>query len=48
MKRIKWLDVGKGITIFFVLIGHVLGGLHEVKEFQQYDTLIKILQSLIF
>lgn len=48
MKRIEWLDFGKGITIFFVLLGHVFNGLLETKGFEKYNLVSEIFVAIIF
>lgn len=48
MKRIEWLDFGKGITIFFVLLGHVFNGLLETKGFEKYNLVSEEFVAIIF
>lgn len=38
MKRITWVDFGKGFTIFFVLLAHVFSGIYSTKIYHSYDT----------
>ncbi|WP_165213052.1 acyltransferase family protein [Streptococcus tangpeifui] len=38
MKRIQWLDFGKGFTIFLVLIGHVFKGMQTSGAFEAYHN----------
>ncbi len=38
MKRIQWLDFGKGFTIFLVLVGHVFKGMQQSGAFEAYHA----------
>ncbi len=38
MKRIQWLDFGKGFTIFLVLVGHVFKGMQTSGAFEVYHN----------
>lgn len=33
MKRIEWVDFGKGFTIFLVVVGHVFSGMFQSRSF---------------
>lgn len=48
MKRIGWVDFGKGITIFFVMLAHVLEGVYKTGNYTQYNNLSKVLMGIIF
>lgn len=48
MKRIGWVDFGKGITIFLVLLVHVIEGVYKTGNYDQYNDLSRILMGLIF
>lgn len=47
-KRIEWIDFGKGITILFVMIAHVIGGVFKTDGFGNYDSISKISMAIIF
>lgn len=48
MKRIEWVDFGKGFTILFVVLSHVLDGLHKTAGLESYENVTKILMAVIF
>lgn len=48
MKRIEWIDFGKGFTIFLVVIGHVLLGLYQSNRFIDNNDFILILTQSIY
>lgn len=48
MERIKWIDFGKGFTIFFVLVGHCISNMYVSHDFTEYDILSKALMTVIF
>lgn len=37
MRRIDWIDFGKGFTIFFVLVAHTFSGIYATNLFKNYD-----------
>lgn len=47
-KRIEWIDFGKGITILFVMLAHVIGGVFKTDGFGNYDSISKISMAIIF
>lgn len=47
MKRIDWIDFGKGLTIFFVVVAHCLSDLLESHHFGNYDLLSQFLLGII-
>lgn len=48
MERIKWVDFGKGFTIFFVLVGHCISNTYVSHNFTEYDIFSEVLMTLIF
>jgi len=48
MERVKWVDFGRGITIFFVLMGHCISNLYVSHQFSQFDLISKIMMTFIF
>lgn len=48
MKRIEWVDFGKGLTIFFVLLVHVIEGVYKTDAFSNYDEFSEITMAIIF
>ena len=42
MKRIDWVDFGKGFSIFLVLVGHVLLGLFQSNKFTNSNEALMI------
>jgi len=46
--RIQWLDFGKGFTIFFVLVVHVVEGMYKTGQFSKYNILSELLMCSIF
>lgn len=47
-KRIEWIDFGKGITMFFVVFGHVLKGIYETGNYSKYNFFLEIMLMVIF
>ena len=47
-KRIMWLDFAKGITVFLVVIVHVVEGIYKTEMYHQYDTFSEITMGLLF
>lgn len=47
MKRVAWVDFGKGITILFVVLVHVLGGIFKTPGYGEYDDITKISMAII-
>lgn len=47
-KRIKWIDFGKGFTIFLVVLGHVLSGIYSHGLYPTYRDELMIFSDLIF
>lgn len=48
MKRIEWLDFGKGITIFFVMLVHIIEGIYNTEGYAQYKLISEVAMALIF
>ena len=48
MKRIEWIDFGKGFTIFLVVLGHVFLGFFQSKSFIESKNLIFILTQSMY
>lgn len=48
LKRIEWVDFGKGFTILFVILSHVLDGVHKTAGFGSYDSITKVLMAISF
>ena len=48
MKRIEWIDFGKGFTIFLVVIGHVLLGLYQSNRFVDTNDFILFLTQSVY
>lgn len=48
MKRITWVDFGKGFTIFFVLAVHCIDELYATNLFPNYAFLSKLLMAIIY
>ena len=48
MKRIEWIDFGKGFTIFLVVVGHVFSGMFQSKSFIESKNLIFILTQSMY
>ena len=48
MKRIRWVDFGKGFTIFFVLLAHCIDELYKTNIFSSYDILSKSMLAIIY
>lgn len=48
MKRVAWVDFGKGITILFVVLVHVLDGMFKTPGYGEYDDITKISMAIIF
>ena len=46
--RIKWLDLTKGITIFLVVIVHVIEGIYKTGKFPQYDGFSQFIMGILF
>lgn len=44
-RRIQWLDFAKGVTIFFVLMGHVLMNVHP--SLKMFKVIIKVVAYFI-
>ncbi|MBZ6007673.1 acyltransferase [Leuconostoc gelidum subsp. aenigmaticum] len=47
-KRIMWLDFAKGITVFLVVIVHVVEGIYKTQMYHQYNTFSEITMGLLF
>ena len=47
-ERVKWLDFGKGFTIFLVVLGHVLATLYSHNLYLNYKENLVIVSDLIF
>ncbi|MBZ5970461.1 acyltransferase family protein [Leuconostoc gasicomitatum] len=47
-KRIMWLDFAKGITVFLVVIVHVVEGIYKTEMYHQYNTFSEITMGLLF
>lgn len=47
-KRIKWIDFGKGFTIFLVVLGHVLSGIYSHGLYPEYRNQLMVFSDLIF
>ncbi|MEE8830905.1 MAG: acyltransferase [Leuconostoc gelidum] len=43
-----WLDFAKGITVFLVVIVHVVEGIYKTEMYHQYDTFSEITMGLLF
>lgn len=48
MKRIEWLDFGKGITIFFVLLAHVFSGVYATGNYANYNLVTEWSIAVIY
>ncbi|KAE9557496.1 acyltransferase family protein [Companilactobacillus bobalius] len=48
MKRIRWIDFGKGFTIFFVLTAHCIDELYGTNIFPKYDVFSKLMLAIIY
>ncbi|MCW6127843.1 acyltransferase family protein [Lactiplantibacillus plantarum] len=48
MKRISWVDFGKGITILFVVLGHVIDGVFNTPGYSNYNGITKTSIAIIF
>lgn len=48
MKRIEWVDFGKGFTIFLVVVGHVFSGMFQSRSFIESKNLIFILTQSMY
>lgn len=48
MQRISWGDFGKGFTIFFVLLIHVIEGIYSSNIYHNYDTFYYYSSWIIF
>lgn len=47
-KREYWIDQAKGITMVFVLVGHVIGGLLRTKDYLEYNLFLSVASMIIF
>jgi len=47
-KRIMWLDFAKGITVFLVVIVHVVEGIYKTGMYHQVDIFSEITMGLLF
>lgn len=47
-KRISWIDFGKGITIFFVLLVHVVEGLYKTQLYPEYGQVLEVVLGIVF
>ncbi|CAM3153363.1 acyltransferase family protein [Leuconostoc rapi] len=47
-KRILWLDLAKGLTIFLVVLVHVVEGIYKTNQFQQYNWFSEMILGLLF
>lgn len=47
-KRILWLDLAKGLTIFLVVFVHVVEGIYKTNQFPQYHWFSEIALGLLF
>ena len=48
MKRIAWLDLAKGITIFFVVLVHVLEGIYKTGQYRQFNFFAEATMGILF
>lgn len=48
MKRTTWVDFGKGITILFVVLVHVLDGIFKTPGYSNYNGITKTSMAIIF
>ena len=46
--RINWIDFGKGLAIFFVLVGHVLLGLYQSEKFPSWNNVLISLVAQLY
>ncbi|MBF0714000.1 acyltransferase [Gemella sp. GH3] len=46
--RIDWIDLGKGFSIFLVVLGHVVLGLYESNKFLEYNNLLWVSVQVIY
>ena len=46
--RINWIDFGKGLAIFLVLVGHVLLGMYQSEKFPIWNNLLLLLIAQIY
>ena len=47
-KRIMWLDFAKGITVFLVVVVHVVEGIYKTEMYPQYDVFSEMTMGLLF
>lgn len=47
-KRVMWLDFAKGITVFLVVIVHVVEGIYKTGMYHQVDIFSEITMGLLF
>lgn len=47
-KRILWLDLAKGFTVFLVVLVHVIEGIYKTNQFQQYNWFSEMIMGLLF
>lgn len=47
-KRVDWVDFGKGLTIFLVVLGHVILGIYESNQFSSHETWLWILVQTLY
>jgi len=48
MRRISWIDFGKGFTIFFVLVAHCIDELYGTKLFTDFNLFSQISLEVIY
>ena len=46
--RINWIDFGKGLAIFLVLVGHILLGMYQSEKFPIWNNLLLLLIAQIY
>ena len=46
--RINWIDFGKGLAIFLVLMGHVLLGLYQSEKFPSWDNVLLLIIAQLY
>lgn len=47
-KRVGWVDFGKGITILFVMLVHVIEGIFKTNGYTSYANISKVSMAIIF
>ena len=46
--RINWIDFGKGLAIFLVLMGHVLLGLYQSEKFPSWNNVLLVIIAQLY